>query len=273
MPSFSFILTEKCNWHCPYCYFRHFRFDNVSLEVYQKHLPYIKKIIDKLGDLVVNIDIQGGEVGLIPVEILEYFFQTLKKPIVVSTNGMFMEKGYHNNPLIKPYIDRIFFHYWDFSGRKTKDYDIQDIPVLRGICHSRVDGLVNFIKGNPDVMFEYVEFEFDIDEPRKMDVDMYNSLYESIQDFDNVSEYAKGIIRGRLNERPDHRNNCRRYNHSILIDLVNAKICLCQRQLDINIPLKKKTCYIALEPFLKTYLIKIIVRHAQDYMLVSFRVM
>jgi hypothetical protein len=251
MPSFSFVMNQKCDWDCPYCYFRHFRFDNVSLEVYQKHLPYIKKIIDKLGDLVVNIDIQGGEVGLIPVEILEYFFQTLKKPIVVSTNGMFMEKGYHNNPLIKPYIDRIFFHYWDFSGRKTKDYDIKDIPVLRGICHSRVDGLVNFIKGNPDVMFEYVEFEFDIDEPRKMDVDMYNSLYESIQDFDNVSEYAKGIIRGRLNERPDHRNNCRRYNHSILIDLVNAKICLCQRQLDINIPLTEENLLYRLRTFPK----------------------
>jgi hypothetical protein len=101
------------------------------------------------------------------------------------------------------------------------------------------------------IIFDYVEFEFDINEPRKMSMDMYKELYDSIQDLDNVSEYAKGIIRGRLNERPDHRSNCRNFNHSILIDLVNAKICLCQRQLDINIPLTEENLLYRLRTFPK----------------------
>jgi MoaA/NifB/PqqE/SkfB family radical SAM enzyme len=75
MPSFSFILTEKCNWHCPYCYFTGLSWPKEpNLDRFKEHLPYIKKIIDRLGDLVVNIDIQGGEVGLIDSEILRYFF-------------------------------------------------------------------------------------------------------------------------------------------------------------------------------------------------------
>lgn len=252
MPSFSFVLTEKCNWECPYCYFTGIKQKQPTLEVYQKHLPYIKRIIDKLGDLVVNIDIQGGEVGLIPVEILEYFFQTIKKPIVVSTNGMFMENGYHKNPFIRPYIASIMYHVYDFMYPSViTDYE-DDIPILRGIVHDNIDAMVNFIKANPEMIFDYVEFEFDIKQPRKMDVDMYKELYKQIEYLENVSDNAKGIInQRRLYENPEHRNNCMKYNHSMLIDLVNENICLCQRQLDINIPLTEENLIYRLRTFPK----------------------
>jgi len=80
---------------------------------------------------------------------------------------------------------------------------------------------------------------------------MYKELYTAIQEIDNVSNYAKDIIRGRINERPDHRSNCRNFNHSILIDLVNANICLCQRQLDISIPLTEENLIYRLKTFPK----------------------
>lgn len=248
MPSFSFILTEKCNWNCPYCYFTGLEYPKEpNLDRYKEHLPYIKKIIDKLGDLVVNIDIQGGEVGLIPVEILEYFFQTIKKPIVVSTNGMFMENGYHENPKIKPYIANIMYHVTEHFDRPPQ-FNIGSM----GIVHDDMNTMIKYIKNNPNIMFDYIEFEFDINEPRKMDMDMYYELFEKLDPLDNVTDNAKKIVQQRaLWEHPEHRNNCRRYNHSILIDLVNANICLCQRQLDINIPLTEENLIYRLRTFPK----------------------
>jgi len=251
MASFSFVLNEECDWNCPYCYFKDITPTEPKLDVYKKHLPYIKNIIDKLGDLVVNIDVQGGEIGYIPIEILEYFFQTFKRPIVVSTNGKFMENGYHLNPKIRPYISAIFFHYYDFSGREVKDYDDDDIPILRGITHNNIDEMVYFIKQQSDVIFDYVEFEFDIDTPNVMDSRMYSMLIQQLLKLKNISTDAINILRSRLNENPEHRNNCMNYNHSILIDMVNENICLCQRQLDISIPLSEENIIYRLKTFPK----------------------
>jgi organic radical activating enzyme len=248
MPSFSFILTEKCNWNCPYCYFSKLEYPKEPMMLrYQKHLPYIKKIIDKLGDLVVNIDIQGGEVGLVPEDIMEYFFETIDRPIAVSTNGMFIEKGYHENPKIKPHIANIMYHVTENFDRPPQ-FNIGSM----GIVHDDIETMVRYIKDNPNIMFDYVEFEFDINEHREMDIDMYQELYEKIENLNNISDNAKNIInQRRLYENPNHRDNCKKYNHSILIDLVNANICLCQRQLDINIPLTEENLIYRLKTFPK----------------------
>jgi organic radical activating enzyme len=252
MASFSFVLTEVCDWKCPYCYFTNIKQKEPNLNTIKKHIFYIKKIIDELGDLVVNIDIQGGEVGTIPLEILEYFFQTIKKPITISTNGMFIEKGYHENEKIKPYINSIFFHYYDFYTDNTiKNYILKDIPVLRGIVHNNVDEIVSFIKKNNDVIFDYIEFEFDIEKSNKVNFLMYHDLLNKIIGLDNISNNAMNIIYSRLSEKEDHRDNCKNYNHSILIDMVNEAICLCQRQLDVNIPLTEKNLIHRLKTFPK----------------------
>lgn len=249
MPSFSFILTEVCDWNCPYCYFTGIKQKHPKLEVFKKHLPYIKKIIDKLGDLVVNIDIQGGEVGLMNPDILEYFFDTIRKPIVVSTNGMFLARRFYSLPKIQPYVAQVMYHVTkDFKGMEIFN---SGLNISRGIVHDNIDVMIEFIKRYPYVIFDYVEFEFDINKPRKMNMDMYNELYEKIQKLDNVTDNAKNIIKQRLNEYPEHRDNCRNYNHSILIDLVNEKICLCQRQLDVNIPLTEENLIYRLRTFPK----------------------
>ncbi len=253
MPSFSFILTEKCNWECPYCYFTGINQKEPKMEVYKKHLPYIKKIIDKLGDIVVNIDIQGGEIGTIPIELLEYFFQTIKKPIVVSTNGMFLEKKMNLNEKIRPYLSAIMYHVYNFNPYPTiiKNYEDNDIPILRGIVHDDIEKIINFIKKTSFINFDYVEFEYDINEARKIDKEKYKELLYRLEELPNVTDNAKNIIRGRLNENSNHRDNCKKYNHSILIDLVNANICLCQRQLDINIPLTEENLIYRLKTFPK----------------------
>ena len=41
------------------------------------------------------------------------------------------------------------------------------------------------------------------------------------------------------------------YNHSILIDMVNENICLCQRQLDVFIPLNEENLIYRLKTFPK----------------------
>lgn len=252
MSSFSLILTEECDWDCEYCYFPNSHQKSPSLSVYQKHLPYIKKVMDKLDevDLLVNIDIQGGEVGLISESMLEYFFETIKHKVSVSTNGMFLSKKYHLNKKIRPYIRSIMWHLCKEPGNfKIVDYEDDDIYISRGIVHRDADEMIDFIKMNNHITFDYVEFEFDIKREMLPSMALYGYLYDRISSITNVTHNAKEILKRRLMETEDHRDNCRKYNGSILIDLVNEKICLCQRQLNENIELTEKNLLMRLNTF------------------------
>jgi hypothetical protein len=253
MSSFSLILTEKCNWGCEYCYFpRLSKPKEPKLEIFQKHLPYIKEVMDILNhhDLLVNIDIQGGEVGLIPLELLQYYFQTIKYKTAVSTNGLFLKRGYHLDEKIRPFIGMIMWHVaTDLTSKIEVDYNDDDLFISKGIVHNDVDEIVTFLKENDHILFDYIEFEFDLTKSRKMDVLMYHDLLNKIKKIDNITDNARSILESRLSEKEQHRDNCRRYNGSILIDLVNENICLCQRQLNESIPLNKMNLIKRLKSF------------------------
>jgi organic radical activating enzyme len=254
MSSFSLVVTEKCNWDCDYCYFPHLKNQKgPSLETFERHLPYIKTIMDKLDShgLLVNIDIQGGEVGTMPLEILQYLFQTLQHKISVSTNGLFLEKEYHLDDKIRPYIGGIMWHVTDDFKSTVVDYNDDDIFISRGIVHNDMNEMIEFIKTNSHILFDYVEFEFDIKQRRTINFLLYHELLNEISHLDNVSDNAKEILGRRLSESKSHRDNCKRYNGSILIDLVNENICLCQRQLGVSIPLNEENLIHRLKTFPK----------------------
>jgi organic radical activating enzyme len=244
MSSFCFIATEKCNWDCEYCDFPNINNpQETNMEILKKHIPYIKEIMDDLGDLVVFSDISGGEIGLLPIEYLQYIFKTIDKKIVISTNGLFMEKKYHLDPILRPYINGIWLHVCQKPGKFKIDYDEyndDELFINKGIVHDNIDDMVDFIKMNPQIEFNYVEFEFPISTIREINKEMYIELKNRLKKLPNVTKDALNLLEARINEPPDLKQRCMDYHQSIAIDLTRERILLCHRAMDSSIPLTKE---------------------------------
>jgi organic radical activating enzyme len=243
MSSFCFIATEICNWKCNYCDFVKIKEPrSTNIDILKKHLPYIAEIIKKLGDYAVHVDIAGGEIGLLPIEIIQYFFKTINVPIVVSTNGLFLKKKYHLDPVIRPLIREIQWHVIDYprSININEDYNDDDIFINKGIVGDNSKGMVDFCEANPNIQINYVEFEFPMDKPRKKDNAIYKDFYEKIKNVMNITDNAKNIIKNRLTEKPNLRELCEKFNQTIVTDLVNERIMFCHRSQNVTIPLNKK---------------------------------
>lgn len=243
MSSFCFILTEVCDWECEYCDF--VKIENprhTNMDVLKKHLPYISEIIKKLGHYAVHVDCAGGEIGLLPIEILRYFFETIDAKFVVSTNGLFLDKKYHLDPVIRPRIREVQWHVIDHP-RKIKidvDYHDDEIFINKGIVGKDAQGMVDFCEANPDIQMNYVEFEFDMDRPREKDDALYKKFYEMIKNIPNITDNAKNIIKGRLTEKENLRDLCEKFNQTVVTDLINERIMFCHRSQNVTIPLTKR---------------------------------
>ena len=223
MSSFCFILTEQCDWDCEYCEFPLIQKPkHTTIETLSKHLPYIKKTMDKMGNFIDFLSVDGGELGLLPVETLEYFFKTIDHPMVVCTNGEFIRKGYVYR--FRDYITEVWYH---ASLEETIIY-IDDI-IKTGIVHNDVDELIRFIIEHPYIDLDYVELEFDVTKKRDVDYSMYEKLYNNIKPLSNVSKKAKKIVESRITELRNLRKMCADYNSTIVVDLINERIPLCHR--------------------------------------------
>lgn len=256
MITFSFILTEKCNWDCEYCAFP--LLDNpcqITSDQIVMHMIYIKNIIDRVG-IVSNrlpmIEIQGGELGLIPAGILLWFLKALDHKVSVSTNGLFLEKEYHLMPQIRPYIQNILWHVYDKPGAySVPDFRDKDMDIIRGIVHNNVTDMINFIRYNDHITFDYIEMEYDIQKYRTCSTDDYRELWRGIEHLQNVTDVAKKRIRDRFDEMPNVRERCKDYHSCVSINLANETICLCQRAPEINIPLTEKNLDMVVKGFPK----------------------
>jgi organic radical activating enzyme len=259
MPSFCFIATEVCNWECNYCDFvkieepRH-----TNIDILKKHLPYIAEIIHKIDHYAVHIDIAGGEIGLLPIEILRYFFETIDRPIVVSTNGLFLEKGYHHDPIIRSRIREVQWHVFDHPrGVKIDvDYNDDEIFINKGIVGQDAQGMVDFCESNPNIQMNYVEFEFDMDQPRQKNDELYKKFYEMIKNIPNITDNAKNIIQGRLTEKENLRELCEKFNQTVVTDLINERIMFCHRSQNVTIPLNRKNFIKRIKTFPKDLFFK-----------------
>lgn len=243
MSSFCFILTERCNWNCSYCEFPTIENPNdTTIEILSKHLPYIKEIFMKIEPHIVFSDISGGEIGLLPIETIRYFFEIMDFPMVISTNGKFMENNYHQDPILKPYIKAIWHHvHPEPKGfRMEKDYEDSEIYINKGIVHNNINEMVDFIKVNNHIDFGYIELEYDINEPRQMNSEIYIELHERIKDLPNITKEAKLHLLERTTEAPNKREYCTKFNTTVVLDLVNEKILLCHRSQMNSIQLTKE---------------------------------
>jgi len=244
MAWFSFILTEKCDWDCCYCQFPLLENHNeIDSEKILKHVPYIRDAIKTTEKVTeASVEIQGGEVGLIEKQTLILFLETLNIPVFVSTNGEFLEREYHLDKRIRPYIREIQWHLCQEPGdyKLRVDYNDDEIFINKGIVHSDVDETIKFIKQNPHIEFSYVELECDIQEKRTSDTDSLRELYDRLKGIPNVGKNVFDILKRRFNDADDKREKCHDYHSVVSINLANESICLCQRVTDVNIPLTKE---------------------------------
>jgi len=219
------VPTEICGWNCNYCVFplvhnpKH-----TSVEIIDRHYLYIRDIVNllKRSRIDVQLYLQGGEVGELPEDIIEYILSRIDSEITISTNGLFMKKNYHKNPNIKKYIKQILWHVTpDCELVDVDDVDDvdDDIKIVRGVVHKDEECINNFVKFTK-LNIEYSKIE--------------NPLSER-----SIIPY--NII-----------DQCRSYHNYITIDLVNEKLCLCIRNFNkITIPLNKSNIIKLLKSFPK----------------------
>lgn len=250
---FSFILTEKCDWDCNYCQFPLLKHTNeMDSKKITRHMPYIREIIEKTSEInPPSIEIQGGEVGLLDADTLAMFLDILGHKVYVSTNGMFLKKGYHLDERIRPYIREVQWHLTPHPKDFMLDVDYNDdnLFINKGIVHSDMDEIIAFIKHNHHITFNYVELECDINEKRTSDTDGLRGLYSKLKELSNVSDNVFDILERRFKDAYDKREKCSRYHMVTSINMANETIPLCQRASHINIPLSKSNLIARLVNF------------------------
>lgn len=223
----NIVPTEICKWNCCYCIFPSIKNPkSTTVEIIDKHCTYIKNILNILKETKINIQVclQGGEVGELSKDMMTYLLDKFDTSVVISTNGLFLEKEYHKDSYIRKYIDQIHWHVSpDCKLEIIKDVK-DDIKIIRGVvCHNQQQ-MDNFILYNKDSLnIEYSKTD--------------NLLHQQ-------SYISTDII-----------EKCRNYHNEITIDLVNENLCLCIRNFkDVTIPLNEINLISLLRSFpLNTY--------------------
>jgi hypothetical protein len=232
MRTTTLVLTTDCDWDCSYCNVTKFGKYTTNKEKIARHLPYIMELI---GDY--NFVLAGGEIGLVPADIISDLMLAMGKPVTINTNGLFMEKGYHNIPEIRSNIDKIYYHVDDLL-QKTEVYGDSELDILYGIVSDNIDSIIKFVSTNKDLQISYVGLDSSFNNNR-MD---YITLLLLIREYYNVTDDAIRQLE----------HYCLRYNHlgkyrrfckatSFTIDLAKEVICLCAfRNKHIDIPLTRE---------------------------------
>lgn len=254
MMSISFIITEECDWACEYCRFSSMENQSsVTTEVIDKHLPYIKDVVKCIP--YAGFHIQGAEPGSLDRETLLYFLRKLNKEVLLSTNGLFFEKGYHTDPEIKEFLRMIYWHICETPGdfRMEKEYHHHDgeVPIIGGIVHHSIDDMVAFAKRNAHIDIGFIEYACDITKERTLSRSAYKQLYEAIKDIPNITDRSRERIELRINEAENLRYMCQNYHSPVSINLVRETICLCQRSMDTNIELTRENLIKRIQNFPK----------------------
>jgi organic radical activating enzyme len=235
---YEFILTTDCNWNCYYCYFPK-----------RNNKKYItKEIIDKYNWLwdLLNVlyqkndifSFQGGEIGLIDIDILEYLFSKFKHTIWIDTNGLFLEKGYHKK--LKKYIEGIFYHVVEDPKNliKVKKYNT-DIHISYGVV-GEPEYLYDFVKFNSHIYFDYVDIE---SSKKNFKYENYKKEIEQLLELPNVNKNKiNEILKYRMNKNIKQiQQQCRISNKFLSFNLVDEILALCTTKNNhIGIPLTKE---------------------------------
>lgn len=99
----SFFLTEFCNQKCEYCDIPTIKEPKgIDIKNFKKYMKIINQYTFQW------IFLSGGEVGTIDVKDLDIVFSEIKDPIILFTNGLFIQKKYLDRYRNK--IDIVHYH-------------------------------------------------------------------------------------------------------------------------------------------------------------------
>lgn len=234
----NILLTTKCDWNCSYCNVTEDGIRTATRGDVDRHVSYIKEMLCDY-ELVIS----GGEIGHVDTETLIHFLQSIDRKVVINTNGMFLEKGLHEVSEIRKYIKKILYHVVESpsSDDVVVLFSDVDIEISHGVVGENVDSMVDFIKKNGHVVFDYVAIDTP---PNTVSVD-YVDLLGGIESLSNVSRAAIERIESystKYNHIHRYRTLCRRI--SFAIDFATEKICLCAfKNKHISIDLTRDNLY------------------------------
>jgi molybdenum cofactor biosynthesis enzyme MoaA len=143
MSELSIILTNKCNLDCDYCFSRG--------EKYKDFDKNKISLLDKYNLIEYNdINVLGGEIGLLSKEELDIVFNYLKNRnifnINIFTNGLFLERYYNY------YKD--FNYIYHVVNSNFKKYNIENIEYIFIINNTKSIDIINDIAlNNKDIKF------------------------------------------------------------------------------------------------------------------------
>jgi organic radical activating enzyme len=222
---FSIVLGTDCNKNCYYCDIPLRIKGGPNMESLLKFLPKIDKANFE------HYTLTGGEPGMLNKMVLDFFFDTITKPVKVNTNGLFFEKGYH-----KRYNDKIFEYGYhpliDPVGDIIYPREILDkIVIYQPFTKQTKDNLLWLMESNPELRFNPIPY---------IEKGVYNHHLQLT--FDEIKEVAEILLTERDNLEPGHlteimklkeenldahRIMCQDSNSRYQFDFVGSRIIRC----------------------------------------------
>lgn len=233
---YYFSLTEVCNWKCEYCDFTKKGERKVApIEQVLEAFALIKEVTG--GDKGIEFSLEGGEIGTLSEEYLDQVFNSgLADTYAICTNGLFMERGYHER-----YKDKIHYILYHVTPDLTDDYNFPVYEVAPNITQhytivvtkENIDHLDGLLLAHPEKMWLP-----HIMQPRTEDLeflakDHYFKLNNIVKEKENVTtafRYRIPKIIGKcddLNWLEYTRSICANVYAQPIFDLPNMQINRC----------------------------------------------
>lgn len=142
----AIFTTQRCNEKCEYCDIPTIQNPkDMDLDIYLRYIDIAQKYYS-------NIDLTGGEIGLLDEKTLDIVFDKLKTPVKVNTNGKFVEKGYYDK--YKDKISLLWYHIVR-EGITEVDGSVKYIIVKHNQNEEEVKNLLNRYKHLDTVINNY----------------------------------------------------------------------------------------------------------------------
>jgi len=218
----DFVISEPCDYDCDYCKVKNYS-NIITKDIIDKH----KWLFDFIRKIKANVVIQGGDIGYVPEDTLQYLFDALKplKP-TLSVEQKFYEMNYHN--IFKGQYTELFYHISDLKSIKPKAY-----PGKIGIVDKDINKITEFLDNNPNIPIDYIAFENDFTNISIEQINETNKIFQEALKKYNLDLYFPKDASEEL------RKKCTDASY-ITISLAKEKIVQCIRAYNIDMNLTKE---------------------------------
>jgi len=227
--TFDLVLNESCNYNCFYCTVKNYK-NTITKDKLDK-LDWLFTILKKLHNKkLINVVIQGGDIGLVPEETLEYFFQKIYPiKVEISCQDNFFKNKY--NEKFKDYYTVLYNHISDLDGCISPNIGVT------GVVDKDPKKIKDFIDKYGPV--NYIGFENDFS-PITI-----QGIKETIKEFINIigpNKQLQDILNISNEELKKRRKECYKAAY-VTLSLCSGKIVQCIRNYNNSIELTNDNLY------------------------------